>query len=183
MKELEEYTLEDIKLLQNEKLYNAYNQEIANLQTNRIARDIVSKMYGESLDKIIRIVEEEEDYNRSMSLFPGDLVLLHLGLKEMHTRSFITCDFSGALIRPKSLYINYRPLVENLTTNNMYVLKKTIKVESGYASYLPKDIHEFEQLEMYMNLEEVKDDIDYSHLNRQMGGQLKVQKLKRRRRL
>lgn len=180
MREIEEYTLEDIKLLQNRKLYDAYNQEIANLQTNRIASNVVNKMYGEPLNKIIRIVEEEEDYNRSMSLFPGDLVLLHLGLKEMHTRTFITCDFSGSLIRPKDLYINYRPLVENLTTNNTYVLKKTIKVEPGYISELPKDIHELEQLEMYMNLEKENKNIDYSHLNRQMGGELKLQKLKRR---
>lgn len=180
MKELEEYTLEDIKLLQDKKLYDLYHQEIANLQTNRISTKVVNNMYGESLEKIIREVETEEEYNRSMSLFPGDLVLLHPGTKEMHTRNFITCDFSGALIRPKDLYINYRPLIENLTTNNIYVLKRSIKVEPGYIAYLPEDIHELEELEYKMQLGEFNNDIDYSHLNRQMGEKLILQKLRRK---
>lgn len=84
-------------------------------------------------------------------------------------------------LQDKKLYDAYNKEIENLTTNNIYVLKRTIKVEPAYISDLPKDIHELETLQMNMNLETINNGIDYSHLTRQIGEEIVLQKLKRRR--
>lgn len=90
---LENLTLESILSLNDKSLYNRYIEEIANLSTNRIAKQVVARMQGESLIKIYNEIISQEELNRSYDLFNGDLVLLHGGKTEQQARSYITCDF------------------------------------------------------------------------------------------
>lgn len=64
----------------------------------------------------------------------------------------------------------------------MYVLKRTLKVESGHYTDLPTTIQEFEGLELKIQQQAPFDDsrIDYSHLSQRTNGGLILQKLKRR---
>ena len=180
MDHLEQYTLEEIKISKNKKDIYQYNKELLSLETNRISKKIVKEMYGSSILEIISKIEEEEFRNKSFDYFPGDLVLLHLGLAEKRSKKFFTCDFSETIIRPNDLYINYRPLVENLTTRNVYVLKRSIKIEPGYIDYLPRNIQELEMMQTNIRIEKNDNIVDFSTLNREIGGDLELQKLKRR---
>lgn len=62
------------------------------------------------------------------------------------------------------------------------MLKRTIHVEIGYMYNLPTAIDELESLEQNMILETPDSEIDFNHLNNQMGGCLLLQKLKKERR-
>lgn len=177
---LENLTLENILSLNDKTLYNSYIKEIANLSINRIARQVIERLQGESLIKIYNEIVSQEESNRSYDLFNGDLVLLHGGKSEQQARNYITCDFSGSIIYPGSRYASYRPIIENLCTSEVYVLKRTIKVEKEYFYDLPENIQDFESLQRYMQLEIDRDDgINYSHLNRQTGGELTLKKLRK----
>lgn len=177
MEEFEKYTLAEIVSMNNEKLLNRYFEELENLKYNRISSKVVEQNKGLKLMDIIELIQEEEDANRSYELFPGDLVCFYPNIKENCAQKQITCDFSGSIIYPGSLYINYRPLLENISTNNCYVLKRTIKVEIGYVYNLPTTIKDFEQLKLNMQLGNYLDGIDFSHFNQAMGGVLNLQKL------
>lgn len=184
MKALEEKTLEEILLLHDKKQEQEYYDILESLKTSRISKDIVESYEGESIDYIWRRIMEKEQAYESNIIFPGDLVIFYPNIKEQRTRSFITCDFSGGIIYPGSLYINYRPLLDNISQNVSYVLKRTIKVEAGYYHDLPTSISEFESLQQKMQLELDHDEtgIQYSHFNQRMGGELILQKLKRSKR-
>lgn len=181
MKLLEEKTLDEILLTNNKTEIEKYHQELNNLSTNRINKRIVENLYGEPLEYIWSKIFQEEEQIRSTQFFPDDLVLMYPNKKELHTKNFITCDFSGALIYPGNLYINYRPLIENITTKERYILKRTLKVEPAYESELPTTIKELELLQQNIWLEtEDNSGINYSHLGQSIGGELVLQKLKRR---
>lgn len=183
MKQLEEKTLEEIIFDNNPQELEEYYKELKGLKTNRITRSIVESLEGKPLEYIWEKVYTEEQKITSTLFFPDDLVLLYPNIKERHAKNFITCNFSGALIYPGSLYINYRPLVENITTKEKYVLKRTLKVEPGYIYDLPTTITELEELQNNILLEsdDYSDGIDYSHLSQSIGGELVLQKLNRRR--
>ena len=85
--------------------------------------------------------------------------------------------FSANLIKKGGLYLNYRPMLENLTTKKVYVLKRSIKVEPAYFDLLPTNITELEELNYKMKLQIEDNYIDYSHLNQVMGGELVLRRL------
>ena len=69
----------------------------------------------------------------------------------------------------------------NKKSNERYVLKRTLKVEPAYESELPTTIKELELLQQNIWLEiEDSSGINYSHLGQSIGGDLILQKLKRR---
>lgn len=180
-KSFEELTLEEILLLNDKQYYNRYMAELVSLSSNRISKSIVSTMQGESLSEIYDEILKQEALCRSFDLFYGDLVLLYGGIKERKSKSFITCDFSGAIIYPQSRYIAYRPILDNISKNEVYVLKRTIKVECGYEYDLPSNIQELETLQRNIYLEkDLNDGIDYSHLSQRVGGELVLKKLNRK---
>lgn len=180
MIQLEALSLSEIKKYDSTQIKDYY-QELEKLKTNRISKRVVENLIGEPLLKIVEEVSKEEEQFRSYQYFPGDLILLYSNFQEKRSRNYTTCDFSGALIYPGSLYINYRPLIDNLTLNETFILKKTIKVESSFAHRIPTNILELEVLENKMLLESEDPEIDFSHFNRQMRGDIRLQKLKRRR--
>ena len=81
------------------------------------------------------------------------------------------------------MYINYRPMIHNITSGETYVLQRTIKVEMGYGYDLPRSISELEALDNKLHIEDYDDNsgIHYSHLSQCLGGEILLQKLKRRR--
>ena len=175
-----DFTLDEILSLNNKKIYETYLKELDNLKTNRITKQIVERMYGESINKIYEAILKEETINTSMDsdFFFGDIVLLHESIKEYHAKTSMTCDFSTNLIK-RGLYLNYRPMLENLTTKKVYVLKRSIKVEPAYFDLLPTNITELEELNYKMKLQIEDNYIDYSHLNQVMGGELVLRRLKK----
>lgn len=182
MKELEEMTLEELEELGKEKDIEQYFKILKELQDNRLSKKVIENLKGQPIDKIYRELIKKEEEIRSHSLFPGSLVVVYPNIKEMKSKNFKTCDFSGAIISPGSIYISYRPLLDNMTTNERYVLSRTINVEIGYRSELPINIHELETLEQNMFLETCNNGIDFNHFSIQMGGQITLQKLKKERR-
>ena len=182
MKELEEMTLQELQKLNNIHNLEEYFLILKKIQNNRISKRIVESLYGKSIETIYQEVIKEEEKFRSHSIFPGDLVVVYPNIKEQKSHDFKTCDFSGAIISPGTLYVSYRPLLENITTKESYVLKRTIHVEVGYIYNLPTAIDELEALEQNMILETPDSEIDFNHLNNQMGGCLLLQKLKKERR-
>lgn len=175
MESIENMTLEEINSLNNQQLTHQYFRILETLQENRIDKQIINKMMGRSIFNIYNEITKEKSNMLSHYFFPGDLVIMHPGLKERIAKKTYTCSFSGARISPGSLYINYRPLIENLTSKNVYVLKKTINVEVGYEYNLPTTIDKLEQIALNMTVVE-----EYSELSQQMGGSIQLQKLKRR---
>ncbi len=182
MKELEEMTLEELKEVGKEKDIEEYFNILRELQDNRLSKKVIENLKGEPIDKIYRELMKAEEEVRSHSLFPGSLVVVYPNIKEMRSKTFKICDFSGAVISPGSIYTSYRPLLDNKTTNERYILSRTIKVEIGYRNELPTNIHELEALEQNMFLETFNNGIDFNHFSIQMGGQITLQKLKKERR-
>lgn len=182
MKELEEMTLEELKEVGKEKDIEEYFNILRELQDNRLSKKVIENLKGEPIDKIYRELMKASEEIRSHSLFPGSLVVVYPNIKEMRSKTFKICDFSGAVISPGSIYTSYRPLLDNMTTNERYILSRTIKVEIGYRNELPTNIHELEALEQNMFLETFNNGIDFNHFSIQMGGQITLQKLKKERR-
>ena len=176
MEKFEDLDLEEIYKLNKSEYIKQYFIVLKQLKNNRVSKKIVESLYGKSLatiyQEIMRAVEELKSYLIS----PGDLIILYPNIKEYKSKNFKTCDFSGAIIHPGSLYISYRPLLENITKKESFVLKKTLHVETGYIYRLPTEIGELETLEQKMILESSDQEINFNHFNNQMGGHLLFQK-------
>lgn len=181
MKTIEEMSQEEIKRLNDKKLIEWYEQEIANLKRNKLAKDIIEKEYGSSILQLMDQIEEEERQLISELFFSGEMMEMYPNIKEQRAKKPITCDFSGGIIKPGSFYASFRPLLKNINNGRTYVLKRTIKVESGYESDLPTTIQELENF--FLRAENEPEDgrgIDYSHFMTTMGGCLSFQELKGR---
>ena len=183
MKEFDEKTLDEVLATNDQDEIKKYYEYIESMKSSNLTRDIVESLYGEPLSVIWQEILEEEQKYTSMMMFPGDVVMFYPNIKEQKARSFITCDFSAGIIYPGSMYVNYRPLIANISSGERYVLSRTIKVEMGYQHELPRTIQEFEALDNRLKIESYSDNsgIEYSHFSQRMGGELVLQKLKRRR--
>lgn len=181
MKELEEMTQAELEMLENPEYLKQYFTMVNQFKDNGISKRVVEELHGESIATIYQKLMREEEKIRSHSLFPGDLVLVYPNIKEQRSKDFKICDFSGAIIHPGSLYVSYRPLLDNITTNEKFVLAKTIRVEVGYVYDLPTRIDELEALEQDMKSETSNQGIDFNHFNNQMGGYFPLHKLKKER--
>lgn len=183
MKELEEKTLDEIIASGSQEDLEKYYAYLDSMKTNSFYRELVDSFEGDSIEEITyKIMEAEQEY-RSEVFFPGDLAIFYPHIKEQRARKFITCDFSAGIIYPGSMYINYRPMIHNITSGETYVLQRTIKVEMGYGYDLPRSISELEALDNKLHIEDYDDNsgIHYSHLSQCLGGEILLQKLKRRR--
>lgn len=181
----ENMTLKELQSYNNKELIIKYESILKDILENDksrfIAKKVLEENKGASLIEIYQKLEEKEQEYESYILFPNSKIILYPSIKEVKSKSFITCDFSGALIYPGSYYLNYRPLLINLDATEKYVLKRTIKVETSYYEELPRNIAELEELWLNMTNEtDNNNGIDYSHLNQVNGGSFCFQKLKQR---
>jgi len=182
MKTLEEKTLDEILSTNNQEEIKKYYEYYESLKSSKFTKELVEDLFGEPISTIWQEVCEEEQKYTSMMLFPGDIVMFYPNIKEQKARKIITCDFSAGIIYPGSIYVNYRPLIANISTGERYVLSRTIKVEMGYHHELPTTIQEFESLDNKLRIDYYQDSsgIEYSHFSQRMGGELLLTKLKRR---
>lgn len=172
-------TLEEIKSLKDERLIEEYNSNIKNLQSDLLSRKVVEANYGEPIEYIYEQIEYLRVLSTSNYYFPGDIILMYLGIREHKSKDRITCDFSGATINKGTSYVSYRPLLVNLNSNQSYVLKRTLKVESSYVDILPSNISELEDLTLKLKIDTYES--EYCHLSQRVGGEFTFQKLRRRR--
>lgn len=181
MKSIEEMSIDEIIATKNSELLKLYKSELEYLKKDKIFKKYLNAYEGRPLIEIYEAITEIELDLRSELFFPGERIIMYPSIKEQRTRQFLTCDFSGGIINPGSLYVSFRPLLKNIDDNTAYVLKRTIKVENGYFYDLPRDLRSFEELAFKVanNLEN-NDGIDYSHLSQRIGGEFAFQKLKRR---
>lgn len=182
MKELEEKTLDEIIASGSKEDLEKYYAYLDSMKTSSFYRELVESFEGDSIEEITyKIMEAEQEY-RSEVFFPGDLAFFYPNIKEQRAKNFITCDFSAGIIYPGSMYINYRPMIHNITSGETYVLRRTLKVEMGYGYDLPRSIAELESLDNKLHIDDYDDNsgIHYSHLSQCLGGEIILQKLKRR---
>lgn len=119
--------------------------------------------------------------NQSRYYFPNDLVAFYFRMQEQIASREIICDMSEAIISQGSYYINYRPLLENLNTHEVYVLKRTIKCLPYYSDVLPRSIRELEYLnDMIRNTNIDSSDINLESLR--YYGEISLLKLNKKRR-
>ena len=180
IKTFEYMTLKELHHLKKKYLIQRYNEEIDKLKTDIMTKDIVESNYGAPIIEIIEEVEETKSEIRNRKLFPNQPVVVYSGIKEVKAAKDYTCDFSGATIKTGSLYINYRPMVKNISNGDVYVLQRTIRTELAYESELPTDISELEEfnekIENYKH--QYNSEIQYDYLYKTGGLQFK--KLSRR---
>lgn len=86
------------------------------------------------------------DTHTSKYLFSGDIVFFYPSVREQKAATPISCHVSGAPIAVNEFYYAYRPLIDNLTTGEVYTIKHTLKVSSGYEGVLPQSLSLFEEL-------------------------------------
>lgn len=112
-----------------------------------------TRIYNEIND--LRFKDERSFYEQlefilnshtSTYLFNGDICFFYPSIRDQIASKPITCQISGAPIVTGELYYTYRPLLDNLTTGKVYTISGTIKVSSGYESFLPLNLQEFEQM-------------------------------------
>lgn len=132
MKVLEEMTQAELEKSDNPEYIGQYFTIVNQLKNNRVSKRLLEELQGEPIATIYQELMSEEEKFRSHSLFPGDLIMMYPNIKEQRSKGFKTCDFSGAIIHPGSLYVSYRPLLDNITTNERFVLARTLHVETGY---------------------------------------------------
>lgn len=145
----------------------------------RVTKTVLEELSLYPEEKRFEILEQYYLENLSKYFFPGSLTAFYPKIDEHHTTRDIICDMSESIIKKGSLYVCYRPLIENLETNEVFVLKRTIKCESSYLSLLPNNIFEFEELnERIKNYAYYTQNEDYSRLHYQQGGELVLQKLR-----
>lgn len=181
IKSFEDMTLREITHLKNKYLVQKYNEEINKLMMDKISKEVIQTLYGSPIIDIIEAVEKTQFEYQSENLFPGKSIIVYPGIKEVHASKDYICDFSGARIRKGSLYINYRPMLKNISNNDTYVLTKTIKTETSYIYDLPTNISEIEAFnDKILNYEYYSDeDIQYDYLFNRIG-KLQFKKLSRR---
>lgn len=170
---MEFYELKFKDIIANKDLLLKFAEEIENLLTNKLYKrlfielsyfslfvkkynlgifdnNLYSSIHDFSLIDIYEKIMRIENNYKSNSIFK-DFVIMHNNIKIIKSRKNISCDFSGALILKNSFYCCYRPLFELINSNNMFVLKKSLKVEQQYEMDLPKNILEFEELLNFNN--------------------------------
>lgn len=165
-------SLEDISKLNDISL----KKEIVHLQMNEletykkyscILKDInIYELYIKNINQILRqeitdcklnfgIITETIDIKLtkyvSYDYFPNHKVVLYPTIKKLKSTKLIKCNICGSAIFPNSHYLSYRPLLNDLDSSKVYVLKNTIKCETSYYDILPKDIFAFEEFNRKLN--------------------------------
>lgn len=182
IKQFEDLSLQEILLLHNKQLEKEYKCILDKYRTDRIANEVIQTLYGAPIYDIITAIEELKLEYQSHNIVPGSTVLVFPGIKEVRAQKEYTCDFSGSRINIGSIYVNYRPMIKSLDNGDVYVLKRTMRVETAYEYYLPTSISELEEFNNKINNYEYyeDEDIQYDHLYIQTGGGLQFKKLNRR---
>lgn len=139
------------RILSNLSSYQTYKLQLSQLMNNDIDQELF-------ISNPISLREVYQDYqnvyykNSSCIMFPNQLVFVYPKIRIYHSTKDILCHFDGSVIKKNELCLSYRPLLDNLDTNERFVLRNTIKVNPSYKDILPSNIQELEFLyEHYLN--------------------------------
>ena len=106
-------------------------------------REILKNGYIEGLSE----QESYELYEQSLidNYSHGRIMLCYPRVRESKTKKTYTCHMSGAQINIGTRYYRYSIFLENINTNEKYVLSRDIILESDYyVSELPSNIREID---------------------------------------
>lgn len=157
-----------------------YKNELLSLGTDRFTKKLIKDNWGQSIEKIITKLEESFLENRSVYTFPDNIVLFYPTIREQRASSNIICDVTGAEIKRGSFYCSYRPMLENISNNHVYVLSRTLRSETAEIDFFPTSIYEFDILSeridnAYFSLDE---GYDYYGISRRIGGRLALRRIR-----
>lgn len=152
MSKIDNYEMFSLVELQNisdehlkQRLLLEYDRDFAQLIRYFFIKEKLNFLYGESLNTIYQIYEKAIIEHTSIILFPGHIVNFYDKTK-MHRSKNVLFDDLGNYLGLGSLYYTYRPMLWDETTNDTYILKRSIRVEEGSGYLLPDNLHDFEQL-------------------------------------
>lgn len=169
-----------VNLAEREYAIEFYKRELLNLGNDRLTKRVLNDNLGKSIEEIITKLEDVFLSKRSDYTFPDDIVLFYPAIKECRAASDIICDVTGAEIKKGNFYYSYRPLLENISNEHVYVLNRSIKTEISELDFLPTSIYEFDSLsEKIDNAYDIIDeDYDYYGISRRIGGSLRLRKIR-----
>ena len=121
-----------------------YNRILKELNTDSIAKKVIEKNYGKSIDEIYNLIQMEYIKYTSHNWFNGDVVLTYPSIKETKSKKYYETMY-GAIIGINVLYINYNVLLINLSNKTKYVLERPLRFE--LSDNIPYSILDLEELE------------------------------------
>ncbi len=177
-KEYYDYTLKEIMAIPNRalrvQLLTLYKQDIINMADSRVARRVIRAHEGESIASITDAMSQFIRDNTSYYLFEGNIVMVYPKFSLAKAKEEKVCSLCTRLIHPGNRYVIYRPLIDNLTTNETFVLDRSLQVHDTCKDNLPISIAQFDAIQMgiidYHNFDEYEGMISYSELNDRFNG-------------
>ena len=121
-----------------------YNRTLDELNTDYIANYIIQNNYGKPIEHIYELIQDAYAMHTSYNWFSGDVVIVYPSITERHAaRPYYS--ITKAHIGKNQVYVNYNALLVNITSRTKYVLKHSLRFETGEE--LPETIIELEDLE------------------------------------
>ena len=141
-------------------------------------REILKKGYIEGLSE----QESYELYEQSLidNYSHGSILISYPRVREAKAKKTYTCHMSGARINIGSRYYRYSIFLENINTNEKYVLSRDIILESDYyVSDLPSNIREIDDYNSSIMNDSTRDELllfsqEYGEMNFVKLGKKKV---------
>lgn len=156
-----------------------YDEILSEMGYYKWIQDIIDNNYGKSIEEIERLIELEYINWTSNCFFPNHVVAFYPNIKEYVAFRDILCHVCGGVIKAGSRYYAYRPMIRDVDTKRVYVLKKTMKVEIGYLELLPLSICEFEDMDMRIRNAYIDNDEKFSGILANYG-ELELLELRRK---
>ncbi|MCI8588648.1 MAG: hypothetical protein HFG40_03245 [Bacilli bacterium] len=186
VKKMEEYRLSEISQIEDQEerriIQQFYDEKVKELIDTPFLRRVYHNYSDCSISELESIIYGEFLEKTSFYHFPNEQVYFYPAIREQKSEFNTTCCFSGSIIKRDSFYYCYRPLLDVITRGKVYVLKKTLKLETAYFSDLPTTISEFDiftqKVENYWNYS--NEAIDYEQLNYYLGGSVELLELKKK---
>ena len=143
-------------------------------------REILKKGYIEGLSE----QKSFELYEHSLidNYSHGRLLICYPRVREAKAKKTYTCHMSGARINIGTRYYRYSIFLENINSNERYVLSRDIILESDYyVSELPSNIREIDEYNNGVIHDITKDELlllsqEYGEMNFIKLGKKKVKK-------
>ena len=143
-------------------------------------REILKNGYIEGLSE----QESYELYEQSLidNCSHGRLLICYPRVREAKAKKTYTCHMSGARINIGTRYYRYSIFLENINSNERYVLSRDIILESDYyVSELPSNIREIDEYNNGVIHDTTKDELlllsqEYGEMNFIKLGKKKVKK-------
>ena len=143
-------------------------------------REILKNGYIEGLSE----QESYELYEQSLidNYSHGRIMLCYPRVRESKAKKTYTCHMSGARINIGTRYYRYSIFLENINSNERYVLSRDIILESDYyVSELPSNIREIDEYNNGVIHDTTKDELlllsqEYGEMNFVKLGKKKVKK-------